>query len=77
MTRDEKVTVRLPKRFVDGLDALVAVDDYPSRSEAIRVAVRDLVYKRSGLVAKKVGKMMELSRNVAKIRSIEMEYLNK
>ena len=77
MTRTEKITIRLPKSHVDGLDALVAVDDFPSRSEAIREAVRDLVYKRAGFVAKKVTKMGELNRNVARLRTVQSEYLNK
>jgi Arc/MetJ-type ribon-helix-helix transcriptional regulator len=77
MPRTEKITIRLPSRFVEALDLLVSVDDFPSRSEAIRTAVRDLVYLRSGLVIKKAKRMRELHRNVSRLRDIEMQYLKK
>ncbi len=37
------VTVKIPEDFVDGLNRLVVEGMYPSRSAAIRVAVRDLL----------------------------------
>ncbi|RMG28157.1 MAG: ribbon-helix-helix protein, CopG family [Methanobacteriota archaeon] len=37
------VTVHLPKEFLYGLDELVRLQKYPTRSEAIRVAIRDLL----------------------------------
>ena len=37
------VTVKIPEDFVDGLNKLVGGGMYPSRSAAIRVAVRDLL----------------------------------
>jgi len=77
MQKTEKITIRLPSRFVEVLDLLVSVDDFPSRSEAIRTAVRDLVYLRSSLVTRKAKKMRELHRNVSRLRDIEMQYLKK
>ncbi|MFQ5986754.1 MAG: ribbon-helix-helix domain-containing protein [Thermoplasmata archaeon] len=53
------MTIRLPKRFIKTLDFLVAVDDFPSRSEAIRAAVRDLVYSRIELVPDKVKRIRD------------------
>ena len=76
-TRTEKITIRLPSRFVEALDLLVSVDDFPSRSEAIRTAVRDIVYERSSIVIKKAKKMTLLHKNVAHLRDIEMQYLKK
>jgi Arc/MetJ-type ribon-helix-helix transcriptional regulator len=76
-TRTEKITIRLPSRFVEALDLLVSVDDFPSRSEAIRTAVRDLVYLRSSLVIRKAKKLSQLHRNVARLRDIETQYLKK
>jgi Arc/MetJ-type ribon-helix-helix transcriptional regulator len=75
--RTEKITIRLPSRFVEALDLLVGVDDFPSRSEAIRAAVRDLVYTRSGLVIGKAKKLGQLQRDVARLKNIEIKYLNK
>ncbi len=37
------VTVHLPNEFLYGLDELVRMQKYPTRSEAIRVAIRDLL----------------------------------
>ena len=77
MPKTEKITIRLPSRFVEALDILVSVDDFPSRSEAIRTAVRDLVYIRSSLVTRKAKRMRELHRNVSRLRDLELQYLKK
>ncbi|MFW9966491.1 MAG: ribbon-helix-helix domain-containing protein [Candidatus Thorarchaeota archaeon] len=37
------ITVKMSEIYADGLDKLVEVGMYPSRSEAIRVAIRDLL----------------------------------
>ena len=37
------VTVLLPEAYLEGLDELVRTGMYPSRSAAIRAAVRDLL----------------------------------
>jgi len=37
------VTVKMSDIYVHGLDRLVEIGMYPSRSEAIRVAIRDLL----------------------------------
>ena len=37
------VTVKMPDTYIEGLDELVKSGRYSSRSEAIRVAVRDLL----------------------------------
>jgi Arc/MetJ-type ribon-helix-helix transcriptional regulator len=37
------VTVHLPEAYLEGLEQLVKSKIYPNRSEAIRVAVRDLL----------------------------------
>ena len=39
------VTVKIPELYVEGLDTLVKQGRYASRSEVIRVAVRDLLRK--------------------------------
>ena len=39
------ITVHMPEHYIDGLDALVERGLYPTRSEAIRTAVRDLLKK--------------------------------
>ncbi|MFX0107760.1 MAG: ribbon-helix-helix domain-containing protein [Candidatus Hodarchaeota archaeon] len=37
------ITVKMSEIYVNGLDKLVDLGMYPSRSEAIRVAIRDLL----------------------------------
>jgi len=37
------ITVHLPQFYIDGLKQLVEMGRYPNKSEAIRVAVRDLL----------------------------------
>lgn len=39
----ERVTLRLPQKHIDHLDALAEDGEFPNRSEAIRAAVRDLL----------------------------------
>jgi Arc/MetJ-type ribon-helix-helix transcriptional regulator len=37
------ITVKLPDTYIDGIDELVRLGRYSCRSEAIRVAIRDLL----------------------------------
>lgn len=39
------ITVKMSDIYVNGIDRLVQKGVYPSRSEAIRVAIRDLLMK--------------------------------
>lgn len=39
------VTVKLPEALIEGLDELVKKGMYPSRSSAVRTAVRDMLKK--------------------------------
>lgn len=73
----EKVTLRLPARYIRALDFLVKADDFPSRSEAIRAAVRDFIYERVDLVADKMKKMDEAEKAMAQIEEIEERYLRR
>ncbi|HUX98590.1 MAG TPA: ribbon-helix-helix domain-containing protein [Candidatus Deferrimicrobium sp.] len=38
------ITVNIPKTYLEDLEELVKVGLYSSRSEAIRIAVRDLIW---------------------------------
>ena len=42
----ERVTLRLPKQQLELLNSLVLSGEFPSKSEAIRAAVRELVNNR-------------------------------
>jgi len=42
------ISVHLPVQMLQELDNLVKTGAYPSRSEAIRVAIRDLILREKG-----------------------------
>ncbi len=73
----EKITLRLPQRYLKALDFLVEVDDFPSRSEAVRAAIRDLVYARVELVTDKLKKIQEAEKALAEMESLKKEFLQK
>ncbi|UCG70551.1 MAG: ribbon-helix-helix protein, CopG family [Thermoplasmata archaeon] len=73
----EKITIRVPTKFVNALDFLVEVDDFPSRSEAIRAAIRDLVYNRVEMVMDKIKKMQEAEQALTSMKEFESQYLKK
>ncbi len=73
----EKITLRLPKRYLKALDFLVELDDFPSRSEAVRAAIRDLVYARVELVTDKLKRIQEAEKSLANMESFKKEFLQK
>ena len=73
----EKITVRLPKDYLTAIDFLVRVKDFPSRSEAIRTALRDLIYQRLDLVMDKAKRMQDLKDKMISIKALEEEFLKK
>jgi len=42
------ITVHVPEAYLMAIDQLIAADAYPNRSEAIRVAIRDLLKNELG-----------------------------
>lgn len=73
----EKVTLRLPQRYIRQLDFLVKVDDFPSRSEAIRASVRDMLYSRLDLVIDKMEAMEKADQSMARMLEFEEKYLSR
>ena len=65
----ELLSVKFPEEMLSKLNLLVLDGKYPSRSEAIRVAIRDLILEELGSYAKKVAeepvKIQHLVSNVA------------
>ena len=39
----ERVTLRIPKQQIEGVEQMVETGEYPNRSEAIRSAVREML----------------------------------
>lgn len=44
------ITVKMPEIYVEGLDELVKIGRYSSRSEVIRVAIRDLLKRELWMI---------------------------
>ena len=77
MDETEKVTIRLPKKFLRALDFLVEADDMPSRSQAIRTAIRDFVYARVELVKEKMKQIQEAEKAITDAEEFKESYLKK
>ncbi len=74
---DEKVTVRIPKRFLETLDFLVDLDDFPSRSEAVRTAIRDMIYARVALVSERIKQIQAAEAAIADKENLRKQFLQK
>ena len=73
----EKITIRLPKKFLRALDFLVEADDMQSRSQAVRTAIRDFVYARVELVKGKMKEIQEAEKAIAEAEEFKESYLKK
>ena len=47
------ISVHIPKQMLEELDELIAKGVYPSRSEAIRIAIRDLLLRHYEIIRKR------------------------
>jgi Arc/MetJ-type ribon-helix-helix transcriptional regulator len=74
---DDKITIRVPRRFLQAIDFLVEMDDFPSRSEAVRAALRDFVYGRVEIVTDKIKKMQAAEAAMAEAERTRHEFLRK
>jgi Arc/MetJ-type ribon-helix-helix transcriptional regulator len=72
---DDKITLRLPNSFIRQLDFLVKVEDFSSRSEAIRTAVRDMLYRRLDMVMDRIEKKVLANQKMMELESVEEQYL--
>ena len=43
----ERVTLRIPKQQIEGVEQMVETGEFPNRSEAIRAAVREMLNEQS------------------------------
>lgn len=73
----EKVTIRLPKRYLRAIDLLVKLDDFASRSEAIREAIRDMIYERTEFVMERVKKLERAEEALATMESFQKQYMKR
>ena len=73
----EKITVRIPKRFLETVDFLVNLDDFPSRSEAVRTAIRDMIYARVALVSERIKQIQAAEAAIAEKETLRKQFLQK
>jgi len=73
----DKVTIRRPAKYLKRRDFLVSVYDFPSRSEAIRTAVRDLLYNRLEYVLEKQKQMMKADLLDAEMEEVQRKYVTR
>ena len=62
----QRVTLRLPEQQLKMIDMLVEYGEFPSASEAIRTAIRDLIDQRSVKLAGRMellGKVQEQAKH--------------
>ena len=76
-TDSEKITIRIPKKHLRAIDFLVRADDFPSRSEAIRAAIRDMVYARVEMVPEKLKKIQDAELAIANAEALEEDLITK
>jgi len=69
----QRITIRLPEQQVNMINWLVECGEFPSTSEAIRTAIRDLIDQRS----EKVRGRLQLFEDVQKIAEDSPTYLKK
>jgi Arc/MetJ-type ribon-helix-helix transcriptional regulator len=72
-----KLTVRIPGSYLRDIDFLVEAEDFPSRSEVIRTAVRDLVNNRLELVMGNLERKMVVMDRMAQLEEIQKKFLSK
>ena len=72
-----KLTVRIPESYLRDIDFLVEAEDFPSRSEVIRTAVRDLVNDRLELVMGNLERKMVVMDRMAQLEEIQKKFLSK
>ena len=53
----ERVTIRLPRQQVEMLEKLVEAGEFPTVSEAVRYAVRELIEKHANRVMKETDQI--------------------
>ncbi|MFX1260167.1 MAG: ribbon-helix-helix domain-containing protein [Promethearchaeota archaeon] len=68
------ISVNLPNAYIRALESLVTNGRFPNRSEAIRVAIRDLI-KDEYLIEKTIKRKLTLERVNPQIKSKVQEKL--
>lgn len=68
----QRITIRLPEQQLKMIDWLVECGEFPSASEAIRTAIRDMIDQRS----EKLRGRLQLFEDVQDASTSSITYLN-
>jgi antitoxin ParD1/3/4 len=60
----QRVTIRLPEQQLKMIDLMVDQGEFPSASEAIRAAIRDLIDQRSEKIIRNIQLMERIGTKV-------------
>lgn len=71
----DKITIRIPAEYLKMVDILVELKDSSSRSEAIRLAIRDYVYGRIPMLGDLMKRMQETEKALAAMEALRKQYL--
>ena len=72
-----KLTIRIPSSYIRDIDFLVEAEDFPSRSEVIRTAVRDLCNSRLSVVIENLERKRFAMERMAQLEEMERRYLSR
>ncbi len=67
----ERITVRLQSSDIKAVDLMIKIGEFISRSDAIRVAVKELVESRTDKALDKVEKMKKMQKLAALADALE------
>lgn len=71
MQQMEKITIRLSKEDIRQIDLCVKANEYASRSEAIRAAIRVFLDERMEKILTKIDKIQRIREVEAKLELME------
>ena len=73
----EKITIRVPASYLQKIDFLVEAEDFQSRSEAIRFALRDMLDRRLEVVLGQMDKLRLVQERMKHVEEVKKEYLRR
>ncbi len=77
MENTEKITIRLPERYMRWMEFLVEMDDSPSKTAIIHEALRNYLYDRMTYAMDKAREIEEAETKLAETMAFKEKYLRK
>jgi len=77
MENSEKITIRLPEKYMKWMDFLVEIGDSPTKSAIIHEALRNYLYDRLTYVMEKTREIEEAESKLSETMAFNEKYLQK